>query len=538
MASSNESFQTALAVAFIDIGECRVFLGEIGYPQQQMPQVANSMMFWAEVVRKIELGMLPEGGLELLAAAALRWYPGNPAFKNAMVTFTAPQPAAPPSVARPATPGAPPGHPTIPAPDRSTPPSTPLLPAPTQPDAPSARPAKSEDPQPSQNSPTPPTPVQAPPALSPLPPPLVPPVTLVEVIGSTRFEEIRAIVEQSVPSSRMLYAAFQSAAFHVPAESAATAVRQALIGFPDQVQVCAGTYDHVPHLLGLLTVLGPDGQRFELRGVSTTTRVSGIPTAVMREYNELATDSRGRRLRIVVDLVLPGNQVRRLNPNATLHEASVQDGASVRLSVETTAGVDIDRFLSFAKRARNQILNFAKGHPEFQVVEMDSPDAPSLFRIRLESPGFEPLDGGGVRERNSHDLQILLPSRFPDAAPQVRWLTPVYHPNIADLGSGQYGGYLCLGLLEDQYQPGISFNVLCQMIIDVTSYRQYGLPSRFDPDGPGVMNVEAAEWAATGHGQTSIVEIGGMSGLDRLREPNEDIERPLRVIRGSLHGMA
>ena len=59
-----------------------------------------------------------------------------------------------------------------------------------------------------------------------------------------------------------------------------------------------------------------------------------------------------------------------------------------------------------------------------------------LLAPEIEGPADSPYEGGRFR------LEVSIPSRYPFEPPSVRFLTPIYHPNIDSAGR------ICLDLLN------------------------------------------------------------------------------------------
>ena len=94
------------------------------------------------------------------------------------------------------------------------------------------------------------------------------------------------------------------------------------------------------YLLESLRVEGLDAARFELNGVPASTRVQEISRAVTSQYRPdfWPHDRSGRVRPSVVDLVQEDGSTRRLDPGVSLHESGVEDGATLHVAPESTAG--------------------------------------------------------------------------------------------------------------------------------------------------------------------------------------------------------
>ena len=89
---------------------------------------------------------------------------------------------------------------------------------------------------------------------------------------------------------------------------------------------------------------------------------------------------------------------------------------------------------------------------------------------------------GKVVTRNHHEVEIKLGSSYPRTMPEIRWLTPIYHPNISEIGM------VCLGAYGTHWVPSLALDELCVMLWDMARYQNYDIRSPY--------NREAAQWAA------------------------------------------
>ncbi|KAH8938567.1 hypothetical protein BDL97_16G090700 [Sphagnum fallax] len=102
-----------------------------------------------------------------------------------------------------------------------------------------------------------------------------------------------------------------------------------------------------------------------------------------------------------------------------------------------------------------------------------SEDNLRYFNVMILGPSQSPYEGGVFK------LELFLPEEYPMAAPKVRFLTKIYHPNIDKLGR------ICLDILKDKWSPALQIRTVLLSI--------QALLSAPNPDDPLAENI-AKHW--------------------------------------------
>jgi ubiquitin-protein ligase len=116
---------------------------------------------------------------------------------------------------------------------------------------------------------------------------------------------------------------------------------------------------------------------------------------------------------------------------------------------------------------------------------------------------------GKVVPRFEHQVEIKLGSSYPRTMPELRWQSPIHHPNISEIG------LVCLGGYGTHWVPSLQLDELCVMLWDMARFHNYDLRSPY--------NRDAALWAAN---QTAILFPVDGRPLRDLRVAQGRVESP------------
>lgn len=99
-------------------------------------------------------------------------------------------------------------------------------------------------------------------------------------------------------------------------------------------------------------------------------------------------------------------------------------------------------------------------------IKTSIPDDDNLryLTVEMEGPDNSPFAGGVF------NLELYLPEEYPMEPPKIRFLTPLYHPNIDKLGR------ICLDVLKDHWSPAFQIRTVLLSIQQLL-----GTPNPDDP---------------------------------------------------------
>jgi ubiquitin-protein ligase len=116
---------------------------------------------------------------------------------------------------------------------------------------------------------------------------------------------------------------------------------------------------------------------------------------------------------------------------------------------------------------------------DYRLITTQAPDGVRLVSQKSQNEWVTEIDGpvGTIWEGGKFRLQVTFPAEYPFKAPQVRFLTTMYHPNISTTGG------ICLDLLIDKWLP--SYHV-ASLLVSIRSFLD-------DPNPEHGLNSDALE---------------------------------------------
>jgi ubiquitin-protein ligase len=139
------------------------------------------------------------------------------------------------------------------------------------------------------------------------------------------------------------------------------------------------------------------------------------------------------------------------------------------------------------RRLRNDLAALERLRSESSVFRFSvTGDPPQQYHILFHGKGLC-RDRGKVKFLDHHRVEIKLGASYPRSMPEIRWVTPIYHPNISEIGM------VCLGGYGTHWVPSVQLDELCVMLWDMLRYHNYDIRSPY--------NRESALWTA---GQTTF----------------------------------
>jgi len=184
---------------------------------------------------------------------------------------------------------------------------------------------------------------------------------------------------------------------------------------------------------------------------------------------------------------------RELRDSETLSSAKVPDGDRLILTADITAGAQALQESPRMRRLKAdfqlmQELAARSALIDFQATPVHPGLPPERYIVTYTCRGIVGVDRQGKPKfGNKHQVELYLHMQYPQRWPGMKWLTPVWHPNINHLN-----GTVCIDAAW--WTASRSLDRLVLMIGEMVQYKNF----HDDPTKPPFpWDPEAARWCRT-----------------------------------------
>jgi len=140
-------------------------------------------------------------------------------------------------------------------------------------------------------------------------------------------------------------------------------------------------------------------------------------------------------------------------------------------------------------------------------------EPPDTFSVVFRGRGlWRDATTGGIREVNEHRCDLRMTLSYPERPPEIRWQTPLLHPNIS------FGGFIRLADVGLPWNEDLALDVICERLWDVARLAYYDLDR--------ATNFTARRWLETQRDYTLPVDARPLR--DRRIRGNTNIVRYCR----------
>jgi hypothetical protein len=135
------------------------------------------------------------------------------------------------------------------------------------------------------------------------------------------------------------------------------------------------------------------------------------------------------------------------------------------------------------RRLRSDLAGLERLSAESSILSFQATGTPATrYVVTFKGRSLARDARGKIAFRDSHEVEIKLGAAYPRTMPELRWMSPIYHPNISEIG------LICLGGYGTHWVPSLHLDDLCVMLWDMARYHNYDIRSPY--------NRDAALWAA------------------------------------------
>jgi ubiquitin-protein ligase len=167
-----------------------------------------------------------------------------------------------------------------------------------------------------------------------------------------------------------------------------------------------------------------------------------------------------------------------------------------------------------SERLRLEQMNKESDWVRAQPVNVLPGSEPEQYEITLRCRGISGIDASkNPIYLDIHKVLIICDEIWPSSVPRLKWLTPIWHPNI------QHAGDKAVCVNRAEWLGGMYLVDLCRMLFDMAQYRNY----HAEFSRPYPLDQQAAKWVLTHAEPKGIVDKKrGLSTDNKHFEPGRN----------------
>ena len=113
-------------------------------------------------------------------------------------------------------------------------------------------------------------------------------------------------------------------------------------------------------------------------------------------------------------------------------------------------------------RLRSDLAALEALRAQSTILQFDVSQPPDRYTITFRGKGLaRGASGSEIGIVELHQIDLRMPYGYPERPPDVRWLTPILHPNIS------FSGFLNLGEIGLPWSEDLGLDVVCERLWDV-----------------------------------------------------------------------
>lgn len=137
------------------------------------------------------------------------------------------------------------------------------------------------------------------------------------------------------------------------------------------------------------------------------------------------------------------------------------------------------------ERLRMEQLNKDSDYVRVELLDILEGSEPEHYRVTFICRGITGIDSARRPiYAEKHQVEILCDDDFPSDVPRLRWITPIWHPNI------QHGDAKGVCVNKAEWLGGMGLDDLCRLMFEMVQYKNYH--ATFNKPFP--LDMEVARW--------------------------------------------